>query len=468
MKFQPVEIRIVQGENQSRSSAWSSQSCVGLYPDLQRSGRSESALMPWPGEKPFSTGTAGTRTRGFRIVNGVPYVVIDRGLYKVLSDGVQAYLADVPGVNLVSMADDGFNLMIRNTGTVTFLQQKFIFSGSGATYLWNQVSLISISLPDMVNPGEFVSTQVDSTTKFNQVGEARLLGDSLAQVFSFQKKIIMGGDRSIEVYFDSGNSPQPIEPIAQAATNQIGIASRFSMAETPEYLYMLGADSLVYRMVNFDLVPVSTSAIAKELDYSDTTDAQGFTCQLDGQWFYILQLPNDNLTLAFSEKTNEWIRLSTGTTLPIQRHLIAGYGTAYGKRLVADRTSSDLYEWDFDTYTSDGSPIIRQFDTAPVNGAMMGAAGQRLVGNKVRFIMQTGVGNRADKSPQMMAQYSIDGGKTFSKEFWLDMAREGESTALVDWYLDTTFYDIMFRVRVSDPVFTSFHSASIEVKPAGY
>lgn len=424
--------------------------------------------MPWPGEKLFSSGTAGTRTRGFRVVNGVPYILVDRNLYKIYSTTAQEWLADVPGDGFVSMSDDGFNLIIRNTGTVAFINQKFIFNGSGATYHWNQDKLVTMNLPNMVNPGEFVSTQVDSTTEFNAIGEARLLGDDILQIYPFQKKIVMAGDRSIEVYYDEGGSPQPIVPVPQAATNQIGVASAYSMAETPDYLYMLGADGLVYRLINFDLVPVSTSSIAKELNNADTTDAHGYTCQLDGQWFYILQLPSDNLTLTFSEKTGEWSRLSTGTAQPIARHLISGYGNAYGKRIVAGRASSTLYEWDFETFQSNGSAIIRQFDTAPINGAMLGVAGQRLIGNKVRFIMQTGVGTSLSRNPKMIVQYSIDGGRSFSKEYWLSMSREGESTALVDWYLDISFYDIQFRVRVSDPVFTSFHSASMEVKPAGY
>ena len=458
----------MQGENQSRSSSWSGQSCVNLYTDIQRSGRSESALLPWPGEKVFSAGTSGTKTRGFRVVNGVPFIVTDGNLYKINEDGTQTYLADIPGNNFVSMSDDGFNLMIRNTGTVTYLNQKFIFEGPGATYLWNQDKLSAINLPEMVNPGNFVATQVDFTDKFNIVGEARLLGDDTLQIYSFQKKVLMAGERSIEIYHDDGGSPQPIVPILQAATNQVGVASAYSMAETPDYLYMLGADGLVYRLVNFDLMPISTSAIAKELDSADKTDARGFSCQLDGQWFYILQLPNDNLTLCFSEKTGEWNRLSTGATQPIPNHLISGYGNAYGKRLIADQTSSTVYEWDFNTFDSNGSEIVRQFQTAPINGAMLGAPGQRLVGNKVRFIMQTGVGNPDKYNPRMMVSYSIDGGNSFSKESWLEMKREGQSEATVNWHLDITFYDIMFKVRVSDPVFTSFHSASMEVKPAGY
>lgn len=466
--FQTVELKVVQGENRSRSTSFSNQSCINFYIDNQKSGRTQFALMPWPGEKSFSLGVSGKKTRGFRVVNGVPYILNGTSLYRIKEDGSQVYLAKVPGSQIVSMADDGYNLIIRNSGSIAFVNQKFIFSGNGATYLWNTKEIKAINVPTFNNPGEYVSTQVDSTTSFNAIGEARLLGDDILQVFAFQKKIIMGGTDSIEIFVDTGDTPQPINSAQQAATNKVGVGSRLSMAETPNFLYLLGADNVVYRMSNIELSPISSSAISRVISNANKKDAQGFTCNLDGQWFYILQMPYDNLTLAFSEATGEWVRLATGTGLPIQRHLISGYGECYNKKLVADNDSADVYEWDFNTYKSNNNIIVRQFDTAPINGLMLGAAGQRLIAKKVQLIMQTGVGSTKDRDPQIMVQYSIDGGRTYSEEQWLRLRREGESTSLVDFYVDHTFYDIQFRVKISDPVFSSFHSGSIEIKAAGY
>lgn len=466
--YQTVPIKLAVGENKSRSRSWSSSSCVNMYVDTQMTGRNESALLPWPGEKLFSSGQGGTINRGMHVVDGVPYTVLDQTLYKINADGTQSNLGTVPGRSRISFADDGFNLIMRVDGTATFINGKFILQGNGATYMYNGSSIETINFTAFTNNDEFIVSLTDNPRNYpsSNIGNAILDGDELKQVYVFQRKIIMGGASSIEFFFDAGEGSPPIQVVSQASTTEIGVASSYSMAETPNYLYFLGADNLVYKIINFDIQSVTPSAIARELREADTSDAAGFTVQIDGQWFYILHLSNSDFTLAYSEATNTWIRLSSGTNLG--KHLLTSVVYAYGKNLISDATSSNVYEWDFGTYNSNGSTIVRQFDTANINGLQIGAPGKRLITNQIRFIMESGVGNSGKENPKMMVQSSQDGGRTFGKEFWLDMKRAGESTALVDWHNCFTFYDLVLRVRVSDPVFAGFHAATIDVKGAGY
>lgn len=465
--FSPVEVNIVGGENVSRSRSWSSQSCVNLYTDIQRSGRTESALLPWPGEKSWSSGSSGS-SRGMISVNGVPHLLNGRSLYKFDSDGTRTLLADVPGEAVSSMSTDGINIVIRTAGSCCYLNRKFILGGQGPTFLWNGTGIVTVDLP-VIDPSGFVVSDVNDPSRYQSINRnlAQVSGDDIKQVFTFQRKIVMAGADSIEFFYDDENGGNPpIKPILQASSTQVGVASNFSMAETPSFLYFVGSDNVVYRMSSFQTETVSNSSISRELREVDTSDAQGFTCQIDGQYFYVIQLPLANRTLAFSEKTGEWIRLSTG--LSLGKHLIAGYVFAYGKHLVADDGTSAVYEWDFDTFKSNGETIIRQIDTAPINGLSLGAPGQRLATNMCRFIMESGVSNGDDPEPQMMVSASVDGGRFRSNENWLQMRRRGNSESVVDWYHCTTFYDLVLRIRVSDPVFTSFHSATINLRAAGY
>ena len=466
--YTAVELNIATSENQSRSRQWASQNLVNLYPDKQAQGRTESALLPWPGEKLFSTGTSGTITRGLRAVADKLYALIDQTLVRIKDDGTQIELGRIPGRNIVAMADDGFNLIIRDSGSACYINGKFILADRGVSFIYNERDGISIlNLPDILNDGEFLVSDFNAPTVYQPKnrGEANLAGDKILQAYVYQKKIIFAGETSTEFYYDSGDGNPPVSPIQQASTSLIGTASRFSMAETPSGVFMLGNDGIVYKIVNFAVQSITTSSIAKELRLADKTDAQGFTVQIDGQWFYILQLSNANMTLAYSELTGTWLRLSTGSKLG--RHLMAGYAYVFGKHIIVNRNSSTAYEWDFETYTSNGSTIIRQLTTAPINGLMLQIPGKRLVMSRARFIMESGVGEIADQDPQMMVQASFDGGQTFSSEKWLSMKRAGESTSLVDWYDCFSFYDLVLRVRVSDPVFTGFHSIVIDIKPGG-
>ena len=86
------------------------------------------------------------------------------------------------------------------------------------------------------------------------------------------------------------------------------------------------------------------------------------------------------------------------------------------------------------------------------------------------LIMETGVGLIAGQgvNPKIMFQASYDGGKSWSDEDWVEIGRMGEGRVKVVWDNMASAYEIMIRVRVSDPVFISFHGASINIREAGW
>ena len=64
--------------------------------------------------------------------------------------------------------------------------------------------------------------------------------------------------------------------------------------------------------------------------------------------------------------------------------------------------------------------------------------------------------------------YSIDGGATWSTIDWPKMGKLGQYLVKVEAWKMVSFYDIQFRLTVSDPVFSSLHDGSIEVRSDGY
>lgn len=463
-----VPVNFVGGENNSRSRFWSSQSSVNLYVDNQGSGRTPTALLPWPGEKMFSAGVAGT-TRGFEFHNDKVYLIVDTGLIEIDSLGNRTNVGTIPGANRCSLASDGTNLVIRTgsatyryNGTVTTITDSDLENAQTLTYINNQMIYQGTGQRfGVANAGDPIT--IDGLN----YASAESYPDDLVQIYSFNERVYMGGESSLEIWYNSGEGSPPFDRIQQSTT-QVGVASPFSMANSDEFLYFLGDDDVVYRVSAYQPESVTPSAIAKEFRESVTSDAQGYVVQLDGQHFYIVQLPTSNKTFAVSERTGEWIRLSTGTTPDFPRHLMNGYVFAFGKHLICDYDSGDVYEWDFDTYTSNGSTIIRQRDSAPINGLQLGFPGKRLLMSRAEIMMETGVGNTDSPDPELMISSSIDGGRSFSNEDWIKLGREGESVRRVEWYNMLGFYDVIIRIRVSDPCFTGIHSAAIELREAGW
>lgn len=460
-----VPLNFVGGENESRSRFWSSQSSVNLYIDTHVSGRSPAALLPWPGEKPFSSGVAGT-TRGMELHNDKVYLIVDTALIEIDQNGNRTTISGtILGTDRCSMVSDGTNLIIRNGSstqiyntslstvtdtdlenaqTVTYINNQVIYQGTGARFC----------SADAGDP-----TSIDGLN----YATAESYPDDIKQVYAFNERLYIAGESSFEVWYNSGTGSPPFDRIQQSTVRR-GVKSSFSIASSESYLYFLSDDDQVYRMTSYQPENITPSAIAKELREDATENSQGYVCNLDGQNFYILQ--TGQLTLAFSERTGEWVRLSTGTSLG--RHLINGYVYAFGKHLVCDYDSGDVYEWDFNTYTSNGATIIRQRDSAPVNGLQLGIPGSRILMSRAEAIMETGVGNTDVPDPEIMFSCSIDGGRSFTGEDWVKIGREGESVKRVEWYNMQSFYDVVIRIRVSDPCFVGFHGAAIDLKGAGW
>lgn len=468
--FKTVPLRITGGDQQSRSTALNSQSLVNLYIDRQNSGRTPDALMPWPGEKLYAEAEVG-KCRGMRVVDERLFVIFARGLYEITSDGLAILKADIPGEDRVYLEDDGNNLLIRLEGTAAFINLKFIVQGNGLSYLYNleNESITTLVIPSMLDD-EFIVSDVGKPTVYRAINKAsaQLTGDSITQIKVFQQKVVMAGPKSMEFFYDepAGGNP-PIFPIRQASTTRVGVGSKFSMAETSNYFYFLGNDNSVYRVQSYQAAPISTSAISKELRGIDKTDTLGFTVQLDGQWFYILQFPNANATLVYSEESGEWLRLSSGVSIDIPKHIVSGVAYVFGKILIAGESDGKVYEWDYNTYTSNGNTIIRQFITAPINGIALGMPGRRFFTNKFILMMESGVGNEDEANPVAMFSSSKDGGRSFEAEDFIPIGRAGDSGVIVEWYTRQTFYDLSLKVRVSDPNFTGFHAATIDVKDGG-
>lgn len=461
-----VPVIFVGSDNQSRSRYWGSESTINFYTDYQRSGRTESALLPWPGEKAFSASGTGT-SRGMVCHNGLVYLVENEELVEISSTGTRTSRGAIRGSGRCSFASDGTNLVIRtgaeaylynttlstitdpdleNAQTVAYLNNQFIYQGTGGRF-----GVSDAGAPASIDGLNYAT--------------AETTGDSLVQVYSFKERIYLGGSESIEMWYNSGVGSPPFDRVQQSSIN-LGVASPFSMANSYDYLYFVGSDKLVYRMSAYQPELITPSSIAKELRQSEVFDAQGYVVKLDGQTFYIVQLPTSNKTFAVSEHTGDWIRLATGVSAG--RHLINGYCYAFGKHLVSDYRNGNVYEWDFDTHESNSTTLIRQRDSAPINGMALGVPGSRLVMNRFELIMETGVGNHSIPNPKVMVSGSVDGGRSWFNEDWIELGREGESVKRIEWYDVRTFYDLIVRVRISDPAFVAIHGANIDLKTAGW
>ena len=235
-------------------------------------------------------------------------------------------------------------------------------------------------------------------------------------------------------------------------------------------MYWLGDDRQVYQASSGGSRNISSVAISNAIEnYDIIDDAIGFTFTLQGQNFYALTFPAANKTWCVNEslEKNGWFELSSGTDGG--KYNATSLTFVYGKNILADELNGNLYELDVNTFDNNGAVQQKVRVTNSINGDLLQSKGKRLQMSRFELIMETGVGliTGQGENPRVQIESSIDGGKSFKHEGWARVGRLGETNLLVEWFSLKTFYDLMIRITVTDPVPIFIYSAAIDLRLAG-
>lgn len=465
-----VPINISGGEYKHRSKPLSAQHTRNFWPQIQKNEKEKSKyiLQSFYGLKLFAT-KSGSAGRGLFTNQGVLYRVLDTTLYSVASDGTHTSLGTIPG-----------------TGRAIFdaIDAEFVTVANGGAFNYDGVLLTQITDPNMALPNScaalngkmiydegsgqtfWVSDTGDATTLNGlNYAAAEAHSDALKRIAVFKQTAYMMGEETIESWWDSGQGNPPLDRI-QGGLIDIGIDAIHSLGKTPDLMFFLGNDRQVHAITGGaaaveTVVSTPDMAYIFQNEYTTTSDAIGWCMQLEDQWFYVITFPTENATWAYP-LGGEWFRWGTGLTGRIRAN---AYAKIYNKHIVEDYASGNLYQLDPITYTDVDETIVRFRETSPIHGGLFKLDGKRLEMNAFELIMETGVGivSGQGSDPEIMLQWSDDGGETFSSE------RRGKIGALgqhkkVTWTNLGSFYERILRISISDPVYCSIHSAAADIE----
>ena len=464
MTFKSVPVNFVGSSYAHRSRSLSSQKTMNLIPEAVPTGKTQSAITSWYGSKAFSSGTG--VDRGMHVFANELYKVTNNTLYKVSSIGAQTSLGTIQGSNPCIFADDGSTMRIA-TGSEDYLVTGGVLSVLSDTDLnpGNSVAYLNQQMINDSTGGQFQVSDVGvpGSIAANNFATAESAPDDTVRVYTFNERLFLFGDRStIETWYNSGTGNPPFDRV-QGGTMQVGIDSPYSVASSADFVYFMGSDKSVYRFSATQPDLVSLPAIAAEWQsYAVTSDARGMVVNLDGMTFYVINFVTEGKTWAYSETSNSWFQLSTGASEG--NYLGTSYAEVYGKKLIG--SGGNVLELDADTYTDNGDAIINERVSPPI----ISQSGGRIEMSSFTLVMETGVGliTGQGEKPQAMFSASYDGGKSFGPESTVEIGRMGESREKVTWYNMASAYEIMIKVRISDPVFVSIHGASIMLREGGF
>jgi len=467
MPFKNVPLRIIGATNQNRSHQANNQLTKNWYPEITPDGIAPAILLPWLGSKTFGSNASGL-DRGTHEFNGVLYHVVDQTLFAVDNTGGRVSIGTI----------DGTQRCVFSNSVVGLLDQMVIAAGKVYTYdgtTLTETALFADSVTYLnsksIYPSggfNFAVSGAGGPVSITSTGSAESSTDDLLRPYTFNQWVYMFGVDTVEPFYDSGaTTGTPLARIDNAIM-QKGLGGFYTIANTDQALYFLGDDSNVYKIVQSQLTNITHPSIVNSLKDRDKTTAFAYTITLNGQDYYILQF-NSGLTYAYGEQINEWFNLSTGTI--DEPYLAVSYTRIYDKHIAVDFRSGKTIELSFDAFDDIGETIQRRRVLPPFTSVNLGAGtARRLKMSRVYFALQTGQGlvTGQGSDPKIMVEYSLDGGETFSTEQWIKFGKLGQFILKVKFDALISFYEITFRITISDPVFCSLHDASIDVKAAGY
>ncbi len=461
-----VQVPVVGPTYTSRSLPVSAQVTRGFYIEADQNSENIAALVPFPGLKSFAETGAGVG-RGLGVYNNTLYAVTGSSLYSVSSLGSSASIGTIQGTGRCKLEEDTSNIVIAtgvgkpysydgttltqgadvdlpSASTVTYIRNRVVYDGAGA----------QVAFADLGSP-----LSVDSAN----VTSADTKPDDVLAVYAFRDQMFAYGETSVTPYFNSGSGNPPYK-IIQNGVQEIGLAATHTVSSNYRSMYFLGSDLNVYRIGGLQPEPVGNPSICKAIkSYGDVSDAYGVCFTLNSQNFYLLTFPN-HASWLYTEGLG-WTNLAYGQDG--EPHVICDYAYVYNKHLVSDRRNGNIYELDFDTYTDNGDSIDRMRDTVKITGKELGFPGKEIFMERLELVIETGTGiiTGQGSTPRIMMSFSDDGGRTWSPEQWGYMGQMGSFTYSQNPYWTDlgSFYERMFRFRVSDPVKTVIISANADI-----
>lgn len=472
-----MKIPLVGESYTARSLTFDAQRTVNMFPEFSTSGSSKevSCLIGTPGLTLFGS-VASTGCRGAYEAQGRAFFVFGSTLYEITASGTSNALGAVPGSAPVGMVDDGVNLVITcgsygaylplATNILTVYPSTSIFSGCTAPEYLD--SYIAFNQPN--SPTWYLSDPGNAISFVGDFFAARNGGqDDLCRLAATNRLMLLLGTQTSEFWTDTGNSGFPFQFISGAFI-EVGCMAPFSVAKLPQQVFWLAQDRRGFGEVWMCQGPqaqrISTHPIEEALQgygYSNLQNATAYTYQQDGHSFYCLNVPGAPTTWCYDIVTQLWhertyFNLITGQE---ERHRAQFAIHVFGKVLVGDYASGNIYFFDQGNYTDNGNSIVRVRTFPHIDDDM-----RRLFFDWLTVDMQTGIGLAfgQGQNPTLMLSYSNDGGYTWSSEITVSAGLIGQYKARARWVRLGMTRDRVFKLRISDPVPICLVAGSIGVR----
>jgi hypothetical protein len=470
-----MKLPLTVGAYEARSIIASAQRCVNLYPEQN------------PSDSPFPTThycTSGLVTKStaptigwrgaYTATNGKMYAVVGASIYRVMQDFTYVSLGAIAlNITPVSMNDNGATLVIVDGTTAGYA----IDLNTDALALIVDPAFYGSNRVDVVDgyfvfnrPGTnqwyislFLSDDFDALDFAGKTGYSDLLVCAVVA----KRYVYLLGQQTCEIWYNEGDTDFTFARMPGAFI-QHGCAAVSSPAVMDGQVFFLSQDpqghAIVMRTANFDGLRISTHALENEFQtYSRLDDAQGFTHQEGGHYFYVLTFPTQDKTWCFDMATQQWHeRVWIDTDGQFHRHRAGCFTFFNGMPLVGDWENGKLYNLTPEAFDDDGVPQIhiRSFPHVVDDG------------NRImyrQFIADMEIGDGIDGTftdPEVLLRWSDTKGRSWGNPISGGIGATGEYLRCIQFQRLGYARDRVFELSWSAKCKTALNGAFLDVKQA--
>lgn len=435
---------------------------INVFPRITAGGRSEYKLIHTPGLLKFAE-LPTYPVLALHIIANRLFAVTPSKLYEINTDGTNVEIGDVLFTNRVICANNGYQIVMVdgakgyfyniNTAVLTEITDPAFYPASHVTFQDGYFIF------NRAGTGQFyLSALLDVAFDGNDYATAEGQPDNIVGVISDHRELFMFGQKTIEVWYNSGAVDFPLER-NQGAFIEKGCAAPYSIAKQDNTLYFVGNDLLVYQMVGYTPLRVSSHAVEATLSGAVLTDIFAYTYAEDGHMFYVLTIISKNITWCFDVSTKSWHQR--------QSHLTGRHRTNNGvvfndKNIVGDFEDGRIYHMMSQYYTDDGDPITREFILPDVSN------GREIITiDSLELDMGRGVGlvTGQGSDPEVMITCSKDNGHDYGNI--TKFAKIGKIGAYLGRVKVNRFgsaRQFTFKIKISDPIPIEIGNVFVEIR----
>ena len=456
-----MRIGLVGPTGQAWSLPFNAERTVNLFPVIDKRGSDVAALYGTPGLSLISTVGTGAIRASFAAQNGRAFVVSGSVLYEIDSVGAatnRGVLNQSSGN--VTIAENGFQLAICDGTTVyilTYATNAFAEPSSPGYGTAGTITFLDgYFIVNKPSTGEFyISTPYNGLLwAALDFATAESNPDDLLRVFAAVGQLWLLGEKTSEIYTNTGASAFPLQKISGASL-EVGILAPSTAVAVQEALVWLGKDRFgtagVYMTTGIRPEKISTEAVEILIQgVSNKSLITAYSYQQQGHTFYVLTGGGLATSLVFDFKTKMWHeRAYLNAEGDFEQHRGSCCMFVYDKHIVGDRENGKIYSMDMNVYSDAGDPIRRErIYTHLVD------EGRRNRYNKLEIGFEVGVGlqNGQGSAPVCSLQLSKDGAKEWSNSYDASIGATGKYLTKVAFRRLGIAETMTFRVFTSDPV----------------